>query len=346
MSTRSGNKLFMMMAGICLTLLLAAPAESAPATMPAEISIGTHGLGSSFYSCGVGFAKLISDHSQLKAVAKPFAGPTAWLPLMKRGGVHLGYLSLIEGVWAYEVDPTYGVDLPELRLLLRTNWNQATMGLIVRDDSGIKKTADLRGKRFATGYGGSIVSARQSEFFLRLAGLTLNDVVQVPVPSVVEGWKALREGRVDAAYGGHPSAAALLEIDAAIKIRPLAMDQPSNWRQIAAGIMPVAEPFMAKAGLGFLREDIMLFQHPLGLVTSSQVSEQTVKEIVKIVWQYYKELGSVHPWLKGIDVETMTDLNPMIPYHTGTISWLKEKGLWSAEAEKTQKKLLGLRGQK
>jgi len=333
------------MAGICLISLFALPAAPAIST-PVEISIGTHGVGSSFYSCGVGFAKLISDHSQLKAVAKPFAGPSAWLPLLRRGGVQVGYLSLIEGVWAYTVDPTYAVDVPELRLLLTTNWNRATMGLIVREDSGIKKVVDLRGKRVASGFGGSLVCARQSEFFLRLAGLTLNDVIKVPVPNVVEGWKALREGRVDATYGGHPGAAKLLEINAAIKIRPLPLEQPSNWRQIAADIMPVAEPEMAKAGLGILREDILLFKHPIGLVTSSQVSEEIVKEIVKVMWQYHKELYPVHPWLRGMNQKTMTNLSPMIPYHAGTVAWFKEKGLWNTEGEKIQKKLLDLRGQK
>jgi uncharacterized protein len=344
----SGTKkrLPLMAITICLALSVAAPAAAAPAPMPAEISIGTHGLGSSFYSCGAGFAKVISDHSQLRVVAKPFAGPTAWLPLLKRGVIQVGYLSLIEGVWAYTADPTYAVDVPELRLLLTTNWNRATMGLIVRADSSIKKAADLRGKRVASGYGGTLVSARQSELFLRLGGLTLNDVVRVPVPSVVEGWKALREGRVDAAYGGHPGAAGLLEIDSAIKIRPLPFEQPANWRQIVAEIMPVAEPEMVKAGLGFIREDILLFKHPIGLVVSSQVSEQAVKEIVKVLWVNYKELYPVHPWLKDMDPETMTDLKPKIPYHAGTVSWFKEQKLWNAEVEQIQKTLLDLRKQK
>lgn len=332
--------LLTLLGSLCAVLLLAG------AAMPAEVSIGTHGVGTSLYACGVGFAKTISDHSDLKVVAKPFAGPAAWIPLLQRGEIQAGYMALGEAVWAYTGDKVYPLDAPGLRLLATTNWNSATMGIMVRDNTPFRKIGDLRGKRVASNYGGTIMARQLAALFLRLGGLTWNDVVQVPVTSVVGGWNALREGRVDAAFGGHPAAGKIREIDASIKLRPLPFEKSANWQAIVNEILPVARPAMAKAGIGILREDILLLKAPFGLVSLSSVNEKVVEKMIKALWSNYEEVRPVHPWLARLNTKTMSDQNPMIPYHKGTISWLKEKGAWNTDLENKNKKLLEMRDQK
>jgi len=99
------RKGLILLGSLCAVFLLAGT------SMPAEISIGTHGVGTSLYACGVGFAKTISDHSDLQVVAKPFAGPAAWIPLLQRGELEAGYMALGEAVWAYTGSKIYPICL-------------------------------------------------------------------------------------------------------------------------------------------------------------------------------------------------------------------------------------------
>src|SRR3990172_265578 len=56
--------------------------KAAPVGTPKEtnIAIGTHSVGGAYYASGSGLAKVISEHSTMKAVVKPHAGPNAWMP--------------------------------------------------------------------------------------------------------------------------------------------------------------------------------------------------------------------------------------------------------------------------
>ena len=160
------------------------------------------------------------------------------------------------------------------------------------------------------------------------------------------GLKALQEGRVDAAFGGSPATAKTVEVDAAIKIRPLALEQPSNWQEIVHKTVATAEPYMGKSGFGILREDVLLIQHPAGIVSATAVSEEAVEVIMKALWENYEELYPVNPLLTQVNPELMFNPNPLLPYHSGAVSWFKEKGLWTSELDKIQKELLKLRDQK
>src|SRR5690606_23071778 len=50
-----------------------------------SVTIGTHPQGLAQYTIGGVFAGLISKYTNISATASPFAGPSAWMPLLNAG---------------------------------------------------------------------------------------------------------------------------------------------------------------------------------------------------------------------------------------------------------------------
>jgi len=328
----SGTFLFLPLLTLSLGLL---PTISFAATPPATISIGTHRVGLSYHAAGVGIAKVVSEKSAIKVLVKPFAGPNAWMPLLDSGELELGLLSGMDAGWAFTKGPGYSRKNANLRVLMKGN--MVNVIIITRASSDIRKIQDLRGHSLTSDYGGNAIVKHILEVYLASGGLEWKDVKNVPVPDVASGLQSLREARVDAAFGGAPDT--VRELDAAISIRPVPLDSTQKALAKAREILPSARPVLIKKGTAVLKEDTMAIGYPNYLAASSKLSEGAAYEVVKALWENYKELHPVHPWLKGWVREEMFDPDPPAPYHPGAVKFYKEKGLWNAEAEKNQKEL-------
>jgi TRAP transporter TAXI family solute receptor len=322
--------------GAWLSAVASAPAKA----LPAEVSIGTHPIGSAYHALGSGLAKVITAHSPIKVVVKPFAGPNAWMPLLNNGRIQLGVISGMDTVWAYRSGPGFPQATPNLRLLTRGNPLQGSLGLVVKSSSEIKTVEDLKGKRVTSNYGGNIIIHRIIEAWLAAGGLTWNDVRSIPVADYVSGLKALREGRADATFAGTPVTAPVRELDAAVSIRPLPFPPTEKAVAALADLLPEATPYLGKRGYGILRADTPLIQYPMNLVVTSLLSEEAAYEIIKALWENYKELQPIHPWLKLWTPEQMFNPKPLVPYHPGSVNFFKERGLWTPELERLQQKLV------
>jgi uncharacterized protein len=332
-------------AGLTAVIVLGAwlrPVTSAPAKpLPAEVSIGTHTIGASYHSVGSGLAKVITEHSPIKVVVKPFAGPNAWMPLLNKGDIQLGVLSGMDTAWAYRSGPGFPKANPNLRLLTRGNPIQGILGIVVKSGSEIKTIADLKGKRVTAAYGGNIIIHRVIEAWLAAGGLTWNDVQRIPVADFASGLKALREGRADGTFAGSPVTAPTRELDAAVSIRPLPLQPTEKALAALDDLLPAAMPDVGKRGYGILREDTPLIQYPINLAATSLLSEEAAYELVKALWENYQELAPIHPWLKLWTREQMFNPKPQVPYHPGSVKFFKEQGLWTPELERLQQKFLG-----
>jgi len=306
------------------------------ADLPKSVSIGTHRVGLSYHSAGVGLAKVVSEKSPLRMQVKPFAGPNAWMPLLDAGELDLGLLSGMDVGWAFNKKASYKKRYTNIRAMMRGNVIDTL--LITRKSSDIKSLADLKGHSVTSNFGGNITAKNIVEVYLSSAGLTWKDVKNVPVPDVRSGFRALREGRAEVAFGGAPSTAR--ELDAAIGSRALSIASAERANAAADVILPSAKVRHIKKGRGWLKEDVDGVGFFIFLAASSKLSADAAYEVVKALWDNYKDLHPIHPWLRGWVHEDMFDPNPSAPYHPGAVRFYKEKGLWSAEAEKNQQALL------
>ena len=337
---------------LTLALLLAwtvAPVAAQP-PLPRELALGTHAVGTTYHAMGTGLAKVLSERSGIRITLKPFSGPGAWIPLMNRGDLELGVVSLNDVSWAYTGAPFFlGQKNPNLRLLVRGNWIRPVLGLVVPANSDIKRIADVRGKRVTSDFGANPIARFLVEAWLASGGLGWSDVRSVPVPGVSEAAAALRTGQVDVAFGATPTAPYMQELQAAVRLRALPFaDVPAEKVKTVSTatleklrqLIPASELDVVEPDGKILKELYVSVKHPTSMVAAAPLTEAAAYQIVKTIWEHHRDLWPVHAWLKGWVPEQLFDPTPPIPYHDGAIRYWKEKGLWTPELEQRQQRLL------
>ncbi|NLX92018.1 MAG: TAXI family TRAP transporter solute-binding subunit [Firmicutes bacterium] len=315
--------------------------------LPSTIGIGTQPTGGHTYVVGTGLAKVISDLSPMRVIVQPYAGSIAFIPLIETGELLLALQTGNDVGWAYMGEAGYAKPYKNVRVLLRGH-DIPTIPLIVREDSGIKKIADLRGKRVAGEYGSNFSVLALVTAGLESGGLTWDDVNIVPVPDPNSAIRALQEGRVDAAFGGTPTGASNIEVNAATSLHVLnfgdlppeqADNPPAELVEILQKHQPSAYIFLQEPS-GIVKEDVTIISYPFWLIASSKLSVDAAYEITKLIYENDEEIQLQGGFLEQWKKETMFDPAPHAPFHEGAVRFWKEKGLWNAEAEENQKKLL------
>jgi TRAP transporter TAXI family solute receptor len=311
-------------------------------------TIATHAVGTGYNAVSSGIAKLISDHTTIKATTVPMAGPNAFMPLLNKGEVSMGLAAVPDIAWGFAGKISYKEPNKNIRLLV--NGGYTTMaGFVVKKDSHVKRVGDLKGKRVAYGYGGNQMAMQIITGELKVAGLTWDDVTKVPVTDVTKGIEAIAEGRADAAFGLGVTSPKVVEVDAAIGLRALngggvkpaeIGSAPQEVLEIMREYVPQIDYLYEKAGTGYLKEDATVWKFPMGLMASPNLSDEDAYEIVKTLWNNAQEMHSVHPWLKSWTNDRFFVENPPAPYHPGAIKFFKEQGVWSEVSEKAQQELL------
>jgi TRAP transporter TAXI family solute receptor len=333
-------------------MLLAAPRIIyAQQKLPSSVNFGTHRVGSVFNAVGTGLAKVATDDGPIRVVVQPFSGPPAWIPSMtKNGKPDLGIINVSEIWQAYtgkitpeplpvgapKIKKRYGPH-PDLRLLmLGTN---LSLGILVRNDSPMKSLADLKGKRLTWDFPAFPANILSGLATLSTAGVSIKDVKTVPVPEVVSGVRALMEGRVDGAVAA-VGMGIVSEANARVGVRFLPAGDNSKGIRIASGIMPGGKITVRKPGPAGVKTDIPIWSYGISIVASTHMPDEVAYTLVKTWWNHWKELGPIHPQLRGWNHDVFVQETATIPYHPGAIKLYKEMGNWSAEMDKNQQALL------
>ena len=196
-----------------------------------------------------------------------------------------------------------------------------TVQLVALADSGIKRIADLRGKRVSVGAAGSGVeiNARQ---VLEAAGLTYADI-KVQYLSFAESASNLKDGNIDAALNtaGAPTAA-IQDLSASKKIVLVPIDGA-----IAAALMKkwafyTPEKIAGKTYMG-VDADVMTVSVKSMLAVSAKMDAQLVYDMLKAMYANGERLAASHK--KGADIKLATGLDGMsIPLHPGAERFYKE----------------------
>jgi TRAP transporter TAXI family solute receptor len=333
--------------GLCAVLVIGflfaglAPSEAAE-KLPTILNIGTHPVGSFFNMVGTAVATVVGRHSSMKTTVKPMAGPAAWYPLLAENEMDLGVLNNWDSEKGYLGQSIYkklSRDKGFPARLLAISVNNA-IGLAVTADSGIYKYSDLKGKRVA----GKLPTPSLQlmvEALLANGGLSWSDVTTIPVSSVAEGVKAVTEGRSDASAPCTIGMPATEELAAKKGARILPLDVSAEAVKRTRAIFP-GYPFKVTPGPGKagVEKEQYLWAYDIYLIGRENLPDQAAYQVVKALWDHYKELGDIHVLLKAWTPELFVTANATIPYHPGAIKFYKEKGVWTEEMAKLQKDLL------
>jgi TRAP transporter TAXI family solute receptor len=317
-----------------ILFLAAACAGGSAARQQDDISvltIGTHGVGSIVHAMGAGIAAVLSDHLPIEAKVVASSGPTEWMPMMLTGEIDLGILNSWDAEAGQKGRSVYG-RLSEGRgfpLMLVTAGRKALAGVVVAEDSRIRRGADLKGRRFVGAYTGSPASTAIARAALVNLGLTPDDVLMVTAASPDAGVREVIEERSDANGGSNIGMGVISELDATRGARFLSLD-PSPaavarlQREFPSRLVRVP-PGPGRTGV---REDVYLMSYDFYLVARAGLPDDLISRIVAILWDHNGALTRINAPLRDWTRSNFVVAAPTVPYHPGAARFYQERGIW------------------
>ncbi|MDP3766475.1 MAG: TAXI family TRAP transporter solute-binding subunit [Dehalococcoidia bacterium] len=322
--------------GCGLSLAFASGALAADPKLPPSVVLATHSAGSGFHADGSVIAKIVSERLRITMVVRPHPGPPAWLPAMNNGEIEFGVLTGADAAMTFRGTGAYRKSTPNIRLVMVGA--PLYLAFWAAADSGVKTVADLKGKRVPTSWKGIPIVHFSSTANLATAGLTLNDVVQVPVAELNEGIRAFLEGRTDTMWHsvGAPSVQeANARLRGGIRLLPIGTS-PEGMKRLAEIYPGTYKTILKKGSSVGILEDSPVASNDIYIVAPASLSEDVVAAVLKTVWDANEELRSVTPRMRLWTRERMVSTEASIPFHPGAVKFFREKGVWPAAMEKLQ----------
>ncbi len=188
-----------------------------------------------------------------------------------------------------------------------------TMHIVVRADSDINSYADLAGKTLLIGKGS--FGAKEAAKYMKLFGL--KGKVKLINAELSGAVAALKNGQIDgfATAGSYP-APNVIEAAASTKIKLLSMSDEEvkktkrNKLIIPAGTYPG------------INKNIVTTTLPVGVYTTTNMSNQTAYEITKAFWESKKNLEKQSVWWKAVTIKNLNMFN--VKLHKGALKYYNE----------------------
>lgn len=228
---------------------------------------------------------------------------------------------------------------------VRVVWTPvAPHGLLVKDASAIKTFEDLKGKKFPRITANPSVN-NKLEAFLAYGGLTWDDVNVVEL-GYSEQPGALKAGQIDVLFQ-QVYGASLYELDSTVPVRWLSMDNTDQARVDAVKkVAPSTEIGEFTGAPGQEEgESAKALMYTVPVIAYEKTDPQLVYEFVSAIEKTYPKFKSATRTTPDWSLEKAHKEPRQVPFHDGLIKFLKEKNVWTPEAEEANAKLLE-RGEK
>ncbi len=291
------------------------------------VTIGTGGVTGVYYPTGGAIAKIINTKSKeykIKVTVQATGGSVFNINAVMKGDLDFGIAQSDRQYQAYKGLAEWK-DMPQPRLRSVFSLHAESVTLIASDASGIKEAADMKGKIIAIGNPGS--GHRNNALdALWAVGLTVDDIKAEDLkPSECAG--TLQDGRIDAYFYtvGHPNGSIK---EAVAGTTPVHFVSIPNVDKLLAKY-----PYYARATIDISHyegvtntENASTFGVKATLVTSADVSEETVYIITKELFENFDTFVTLHPAFTGLTKEQMLE-GLTAPIHPGALKYYREAGL-------------------
>lgn len=339
-------------AKICCTNLIAViitligAANLGAQKLPASTTIGTNPAGTVFYAVGAGLAKVISDTGPMQSVVQPYTGTSTLLPLLDSGELDFAIINAVESNLAYQGPNRLKIGgknplphVPNARLIMRGS--PLFIGLVARKD-GINSVQEARGKRVTGEYPANIAIWYHGLAALASAGLSWSDVKVVPVPAVNDGIDAIVQGRADVAVHAI-GAAKVREADASVGVRHVPIDCTAQGDARVRKSVPGYSTTTLKSGFSTgIIGDTCVLTFDIYLLGHKGLSNDVVQASLKAIWDNINKLPPLNAQFQEWTRERAASADVTLPYHPAAVQFYKEKNMWPAKMDETQKRLLAL----
>ena len=313
--------------------------------LPPFIAISAYSVGSSAYMTMSLAAEGITEHTGQKFRLLPQGTGVARVAALRSGAAH--FMSTgTEGIFCSAGKEEFA-DIAWGPQDLRIVWAPAITGIpiMVRGDSGIKKIADLKGKKLPLAIGSAGMNI-QVEANLAFGGLTWDDVKIVKVPGYSAACEGVLSGLVDG-YAVAPTSVWTTRLEASphgIAYIPLPFDDEEGWKR-AKAVFPFWSKNEATAGGGLSKEKPLqtaTYPNPL-LSTYASQDPDLVYWMVKNLVEAYPVFSKKAEIMKTnwtLEWNLKLIQNCAIPTHRGAIRYFKEIGKWTPELEAHNQEVL------
>jgi TRAP transporter TAXI family solute receptor len=305
-----------MLAAMVMTFAVAL----APSAAAVEfVTIGTGGVTGVYYPAGGAVAKIINKDRKalgIRASVESTGGSVYNINAVLSGDLQIG---IAQSDRQYQASKGLAEweGKPQEKLRAICSLHPEVVTLIATVDSGIADVMGLKGKRVNIGNPGSGQRGNSLDV-LTAFGL---DAAEAP--------RVLQDGRLDAFFYtvGHPNGNITEATTGGrtVTIVPISGE--------AVDKLVAEKPYYAKAtiphrlyGRAANKADIPSFGVTATMVTSADVSEETVYKITKQLFTNLDALKGMHPALNVLTPESMLS-GLSAPIHPGAMKYYKEAGL-------------------
>jgi TRAP-type uncharacterized transport system substrate-binding protein len=134
------------------------------------------------------------------------------------------------------------------------------------------------------------------------------------------------------------------EADASVGVRHLSIDcSPEGDKRLRAAV-PGYYPRPVKKGEAVaVTEDICAIAYDVYVVAGKSVSDAVLESVLRAAWEHSEKLAPIHVIFKEWTRERMASPDVTMPYHPAAIRFYKERGVWKAEHDQAQQRLLNPR---
>jgi TRAP transporter TAXI family solute receptor len=322
--------------------LSAPPALADDAKLPATLTLTAYDTGSSGFNIAVAVGKTLKDKQGSDVRVLPAGNDVARLAPLRANRAQASAMG-IGGYFAQESVFEFAVKdwgPQQLRLILSAmDCNAISLG--VAKDTGVKEVKDLKGKRVGVVVGSPALN--QNAFaVLAFGGLTRSDVKLVEFSSYGAMWKGMLNNEIDAATASNISGQ-VKEVETSprgIVYPPTPAADKEGWARLHK-IGPYFQPHRVTCGVGVPpggMVELPSYPYPIFMAYASQPAD-LVYNLAKAMIANYNDYKDAAPGAAGLEVKRQ-NLAWVLPYHEGTVKALQEVGVWRAEHEAHNQKLL------
>ncbi len=294
------------------------------------ISIGTGGVTGVYYPTGGAIARLVNKGTRkahnIRCSVESTGGSVYNLNAIAAGELELG---IVQSDWQYHAyhGTSKFIDKgPNKNLRAVFSVHPEPFTVVARADSGIRNFMDLKGKRINIGNPGSGQRGTM-EVVMNALGWTKSDFKLASELKSAEQSKALCDNKIDAIVFtvGHPSGS----------IKEATTSCDSVLVDVAG---PAIEKLvwendyyrMATIPGGMYRgtdSDIRTFGVGATVVSSTEVPEYIIYNVVRSVFENLDQFKKLHPAFSGLKKEEMIKDGLSAPLHAGAVKYYRQAGL-------------------
>lgn len=323
------RKIKLVTAGVmaCAVGILAA-ADTVDAASDKYVTIGTGAVTGVYYPTGGAICRLVNRGRKthnIRCSVESTGGSVYNLNALRSGEMDL---AIVQSDWqyhAYRGSEFFEDQGPFDKLRSLFSLHSEAFTVVARADSGVKTLDDLKGKRVNIGNPGSGMRATM-EVLMRAKGWTTKDFKLVSELRASEQPQALCDNKIDVMVyaAGNPNGAVqeattscetrIIPIEGEI-VQKLMHDNPFYAVATIPGGMYAGSP-----------NDIKTFGVKATLVTTADLDEETVYQIVKATFDNFDNFRTLHPVFVSLNPTDMVANGNTAPMHKGAERYFKERG--------------------